>query len=200
MAVSAAVVAVGGAANSAIGAYGSASGQKASLQYQAAMGSVNAALARSDASLLDVNAGLSETQARMAIMQGQREEQQMRLRTAQIKGTQRAAMAANGVDLGEGSSSRILATTDYMGEIDVGTIRANAARTAFGYRIQAANQKFAAMSARVQGANYTAGSAFASANAAGISPFASGMSSLMTSAASYGPQVYGMGKSAGWWG
>lgn len=166
---------------SAAGASASASGQRSQLEYQAAMGKLNAAMAESDASLLEMNASITKTQGQIAIQQGQREEQRLRLGSAQVKGTQRAGFAANGVDLGVGSAARVLATTDYMTEVDAGEIRANAARAAFGYKVQEANQKFAAMSARAQGFNYTAGSAFASATASGISPMASGVTSLLGS-------------------
>jgi hypothetical protein len=171
-----------GAVNSAVGAYYSAKSQQAQQQYQAAIGQVNASLAESDATLLDLNSSISESQGRLTLMAGQREEQSVRLRTAQLKGTQRASLAASGVDLGEGSAARVLATTDYMGEVDARTVQANAARSAFGYQVQANNQKFAAMSARVQGANYTAGSAFATANANTINPAASATTSLIGSA------------------
>lgn len=199
MAVSSVVMMGAGMATSAIGASASASGQRSQLEYQAAMGRLNAAMAESDASLLELNASISDTQAKTAIMQGQREEQKLRLGTAQLKGRQRATMAASGVDLGVGSAARVLATTDYMTEVDAGEIRANAARAAFGYKVQEVNQKAAAMSARTQGVNYRAGSAFASVSASGISPLAAGASSLLGSAGSVAPSVYKTGQGAGWW-
>jgi hypothetical protein len=199
MAVSSVVMMGAGMASSAIGASTAASGQKSQLQYQAAMGSINAAMAESDASILELNASITDAQADQAIAQGQREQQKLRLGAAQLKGRQRASLAANGVDLGVGSAARVLATTDYMTEVDAGEIRANAARAAFGYKVQGVNQKFAAMSARVQGANYKAGSAFASATASGISPLASGVGSLLGSAGSVAPSVYKTGQGAGWW-
>lgn len=199
MAVSSVVMMGAGMASSAIGASSAASGQKSQLQYQAAIGSINAAMAESDASLLELNASISDTQGQMAIGMGQREEQKLRLGSAQLKSRQRTALAANGVDMGVGSAARVLATTDYMTEVDAGEIRANAARAAFGYKVQAVNQKAGAMAARVQGSNYTAGSAFASASASGISPLASGVGSLLGSAGSVAPSVYKTGQGAGWW-
>lgn len=199
MAVSSVVMMGAGMATSAIGASASAKGQQTQLQYQAAMGSLNAAMAESDASILELNASISDTQAQMAIGLGQREEQKLRLGSAQLKGRQRAAIAANGVDLGVGSAARVLATTDYMTEVDAGEIRANAARAAFGYKIQATNQRFQAMSARTQGVNYTAGSAFAAASASAINPLASAAGSLLGSAGSVAPNVYKTGQGAGWW-
>ncbi len=179
MAVSSMVIMGAGVAGQAAGSYSSAKGQQAQMQYDAAMGKLNAAMAESDASLLELNASISETQARMQTQIGQREEQQLRLRSRQLKGSQRASIAASGVDLGVGSAARVLATTDYMTEVDASEIRANAARQAFGYRVQAVNQKFAAMTAKAQGTSYRAGSAFSSVAASGISPLGSAATSLV---------------------
>lgn len=199
MAVSSVVMMGAGAVGSAAGARSSAASQKAQLEYNAAIGKLNAAMAESDASLLELNASISESQARMALQIGQREEQQLRLQSAQLKGRQRAAFAANGVDLGVGSTARVLASTDYMTEVDASVVRANAARQAFGYRVQAVNQKFSAMTAKAQGTSYRAGSAFASVGAAGISPAAAAGTSLLGSASAVAPSVYSMGRQAGWW-
>lgn len=194
MGVSSVVMMGAGMASSAVGSYYSAQSSAAQMQYQAAMGQLNAAMAEADASLLDMNASISNTQGQMAIAQGQREEQKLRLQSGQLKGKQRTALAANGVDLGVGSAARVLATTDYMTEVDVGEIRANAARAAFGYQIQGTNQKFAAMSARAQSTNYKSGSAFAMATAGGISPMASAATSLLGGAGSVSQSWYMMNK------
>lgn len=199
MAVSSVVMMGAGMASSAIGAYSSAKGQQSQMKYQAAIGTLNAAMAESDASLLELNASISDTQGKMAIASGQREEQNLRLKSSQLKSRQRSGLAASGVDLGVGSAARVLATTDYMTEVDAGEIRANAARAAFGYKVQETNQKFAAMSARTQGVNYSAGSAFASASASAINPMASGAASLLGSASSVGPKIVDIGISKGWW-
>ena len=111
----------GGAITSAIGAYAGAQ--------------ANSAQAR----ISDTNARLSELGAQAALLQGQTEEMRSRMATANLKSTQRASFAANGVDLGEGSSARTLTSTDVLGEVDANTIHANAVRAAFGYRTQALN-------------------------------------------------------------
>ena len=115
----------GGAASSAIGGYFSAASQKAALQGQAAID--------------DTNARISELAAQSAITQGQQQVAAMTLRAAQLKSKQRAALAANGVDLGEGSAAETLASTDTLKEIDANTVTANAVRNAWGYRTQATN-------------------------------------------------------------
>lgn len=68
----------------------------------------------------------------------------------QLLGAQRAAMAANGIDVGFGSASDILADTAMYGREDQMTIRENTRREVMGYDINAANfgaQRNAARSA-----------------------------------------------------
>lgn len=105
-----------GALSSVVGSYYSAKSQKSSLGLQA---------------------DLEEYQAQNALVQGEREEQKVRMSTAQLKSSQRASMAANGVDLAQGSAAQVLTSTDYMGEIDAQTVRSNALKQAFGYRVDA---------------------------------------------------------------
>jgi hypothetical protein len=138
-----------GAASSTVGSYYSARTSKTNLELQS--------------SLADTNAKIAELGAQSALMQGEREEQKSRLQTAQLKSTQRTAMAANGIDLGEGSAAQVLTSTDLMGEIDASTIKANAARSAWGYRTQAVNeQNQATMSRAAASAISPGGYAFGS--------------------------------------
>lgn len=71
-------------------------------------------------------------------------------RQGQLMGAQRAAMAANGIDVSFGSPSDILADTAMYGREDQMTIRENTRREIMGYDINAANfgaQRNAAKSA-----------------------------------------------------
>jgi len=151
-----------GAASSAIGSYYSAQSNKTSLNLSADMA--------------DINARMSESNAQATLLTGQREEQRSQIATANLKGTQRASMAANGIDLGEGTANQILTTTDVMGEVDANTIKANAMRSAWGYRTQAVNQSNQALMSR--------------ASASAISPLTSAATSLLTSAGSVAPNWY----------
>lgn len=110
-----------GVASSVVGAYASAQGQ------------------RGQASLDETNARLSELSAQSALLQGQHAVEASQLGTAQLKSAQKTSMAANGVDLGEGTPNRILTSTDVLGSVDAATLHANAVRTAFGYRTQEMN-------------------------------------------------------------
>lgn len=85
------------------------------------------------------NAQISEWQAQDSIKRGEVAEHQQRLRTKQMKGSQTARLAANGIDISDGSALNILSDTDWMGEQDALNVRDNAAREAYAYRQQGAN-------------------------------------------------------------
>ncbi len=62
-------------------------------------------------------------------------------RAAALKGTQRAAMAAKGLDLGVGTQAEILDQTDFFGATDAATARDNGNRGAWSARQQGANAR-----------------------------------------------------------
>lgn len=114
------------------------------------------------------NAQISEWQAQDALSRGDRAVYTQRLKTKQLKGTQRARMAASGVDLGVGSAAEILSDTDYFGEVDAATLHDNAAKEAWALRNQASN--------------FTGEAALMRSRAAAESPLMAGATSLLSSA------------------
>ncbi len=102
-------------------------------------GNAAAASAKYNAQVSDMNAKLAERQARDVVERGQIEEQQQRAKTAAIIGQQKAAMAANGVDLNFGSPLDTIVDTATMGELDALTIRTNTYREERDTRQQAEN-------------------------------------------------------------
>lgn len=140
-----------GLAFSAFSSYNQAEGQKEAANYQASV-------ARN-------NAQIAEWQAQDASKRGEEEETRQRMRTAQLKGSQRAGLAANGIDISEGSAAQIQADTDWMGEQDALTIRDNAKRNAWGWRSQ--------------GQQSTADANMYKAKADSISPMLAGAGSLL---------------------
>ena len=116
---------VAGTIMGAGGAYSQASGQRSALQYEASV-------ARS-------NAQIAGWQASDAVRNGQIAEENQDLKTGSIMGSQRAALAANGVDLGSGSANDVLTTTQFMGNRDALQIHDNAMMQAWGYRTQQQN-------------------------------------------------------------
>jgi len=141
-----------GAINSTVGSYYAAGAQRSALELQA---------------------DLAEVSAKSTMLAGEREQQRSRLNTAQVKGAQRAAMAANGVDLSSGTANRVLTSTDLVGEVDAQTIAANALRTAWGYRTQGAQSR---------------------ATAGAISPGMSALTTLMGGASQVAGSWYTMNK------
>jgi hypothetical protein len=115
-------------ASGAIGAYGaiqSGQAQKKQARYQSAVERNNSQIAT--------------WQAQDATQRGQIEEQRQRLATARLRGSQRAAMASNGIEVGSGSPLDVLMDTAQLGELDALTIRSNAEREAYGFRSQSGN-------------------------------------------------------------
>lgn len=120
VAVAATGMQVAGTVASTYAAYNKSRADKSGYEYQAQVSANNAQYA--------------EWQAQDAITRGQRTEQNSRMKTAQLKSSQRASLAARGVALDEGSPLDILTSTDYMGELDANTISDNAAREAWALR------------------------------------------------------------------
>jgi hypothetical protein len=110
-----------------------------------------AAASNYNAQIAEMNAKISDKQAKDALERGKQEEQQKRMQTAQLAGRQRAAMAANGVDLTFGSPLDTIIDTAKMGEIDALNIRTNAHREAYAYNMQATNQRAGATLDRMEG-------------------------------------------------
>jgi len=94
---------------------------------------------RGNADLSDINARLAELGAQSTMLAGTRQAGSILLKGGQLKSTQKANMAANGIDLGSDTATNILTTTDVMKEVDADTAMANAVRQAWGYRTQATN-------------------------------------------------------------
>lgn len=143
-----------GAVMGAAGAYSKAKTQKSVLGYEAAV-------ARNNQIITDYQADIAE-------QVGAAREQSQRLKTAGMVGDQRAALAANGVDVGQGSAAEIVGTSKFMGERDALTIRDNAAREAWALR--------------EQGKGYGAEAAFYQSSADSVNPGLSAFTSLLNGA------------------
>jgi hypothetical protein len=200
------VMSVTGAASSATGAYYGAQSQKQQLEFQSGISGINAKSTRDMADInlesaqntVDINSRMAETAAQQTLLTGQREEQKSRIATANLKGTQRAQLAANGVDLGEGSAANVLTSTDLMGEIDAKTIQSNAVRSAWGYRTQSVLDNNAVMTSAIsrngqalmQAGNYDSQAATSRASAGAVNPGSSAFTSLLGNAGSVASSWY----------
>lgn len=136
--------------------------------------------ARGAADIADINAGQSELAAQQELARGNAEVAAVTRRAGQVKSAQRAALAANGVDLGVGSAAETLTSTDIQKEEDINTITANAVRAAWGQRMQATNFTNEALTKR--------------AGADSISPGMAGFTSLLGGATQVASSWYTLNK------
>lgn len=112
---------------SAVGSIMSGNAQAAAYQYQAGVAQINKQIA-------DQNADY----ARYA---GEVEAQQGGMKTRALLGTTVAQQGAGGLAIGSGSQGRVTDSIREVGAEDVGIIRSNAAKRAYGYEVEAAGQQ-----------------------------------------------------------
>lgn len=103
------------------------------------------------------NAELSDLKATQASQIGHIEEERQRNRVKQAIGSQRAALAANGVDLQSGTALDMVAETALFGEEDALTTRFNALNDAWGLRAQGVDYRNQGNAARAAGDNAATG-------------------------------------------
>lgn len=94
---------------------------------------------------------MAELAAQDALKRGDEDAIKLRQHGAAIKGAQRAAMAAKGLDLGVGTQAEILDQTDFFSETDQITARSNAQRSAWSMRAGGANTRAQGDAAAQQG-------------------------------------------------
>lgn len=119
-----------------------AGGMQAYGQYQ--QGQVAAQVGRN-------NQIMAEYAAQDALKRGEDEAMRARRAGDQIKGAQRASMAARGLDLGVGTAQELQDQTDFFSLSDQTTARDNAKRDAWSARVQGANARAQGDAARRQG-------------------------------------------------
>lgn len=136
--------------------------------------------------LADYNAEVAEMQANDALARGAEEEARHRVNVRRMVGSQRAGLAAQGVDISSGSALDIQADTAQMGELDALTIRANAAREAWGFKVQAVDLRQRGLIAEQTG--------YMNAEATRIAGKAGATSTLISGAGKMLAISYGWGK------
>lgn len=151
-----------------VGSYYSSLSEKRNLKLQAA--------------LAETNAKIADSNARNALYAGEKQEQQSRLESAQLKSRQRVGYASGGVDLSSDTAVATLTSTDVLGEIDANQIKANALRGAWGHRMEG-------VGLRSQASMYRA-------TAGAINPGLSAATTLLASGTQVASKYYDM-KSSG---
>lgn len=85
------------------------------------------------------NQAIAEARASDAESRGEKQAQEAQRKARLVASAQRAAFAAKGVDVGEGTPQEIIDQTDFFGQLDASTARSNARKEAWGYRTQGIN-------------------------------------------------------------
>lgn len=146
-------------------------------------GEAQQSAAESEAQLAEYNAGVADLQAQDALERGAQTESKFRTQVRGMVGAQRAGSAAGNIDVGFGSAVDVQADAAYLGELDALTIRTNAAREAWGYRVEGTDLRKRAEIARKTG-YYAAQAGRSNASTAylqGAGNIATGASQLLMS-------------------
>lgn len=96
------------------------------------------AILQSQANIARLNAQMMEFNAQQRLRSAEKDQVRLTMQAGQVKGSQKAAIAANGLATNEGSAVEVLASTDIIKEIDSNQIKENAQRDYWGMRMQAA--------------------------------------------------------------
>lgn len=94
---------------------------------------------RYEAKVAEANQQNENNRVLDALNRGETEAQNAARKQSQLAGAQRAAMAANGVDVSFGSAADLMADTAMYGREEQSNIRNNTTREVQGYDINAAN-------------------------------------------------------------
>lgn len=107
--------------------------------------------------MFEFNKELASYKADDALERGTKSANDLRKQVKQLIGSQRASLAAQGIEIDSGSAAEIQRNTNYMGKLDMLRIKSNAWREAWGYKVEALNYgsqaNFASMAAETNSRN-----------------------------------------------
>ena len=104
------------------------------------------------ASMAEVNAQFSEMQANDVMRRGKQEATAVRKEGQKIIGAQRAALAAQGIEVDTGSAAELQEETAMLSAEQAVKVQNNAWREAWGYKTQAAQMRSAARFGQIEAA------------------------------------------------
>jgi hypothetical protein len=143
--------AIAGSAVSAFGAYQQGQAGAAEYNYKAGIAAVNQQIA--------------EQNANYATYAGEVQAQQQGIKTSQEIATTKAEQGAGGLDVSSGSNVRVRQAEYDVGQENIGLIRSNAAKRAYGYEVEAYQygaqvslDKYAASESKIAGTTAAIGS------------------------------------------
>lgn len=144
VAAAGAVAGIAGGVVGGVSSYQQGKAQQAQYNYQAKVNEENAKIAQENANVQR--------------QQGIEEARLQRIKAASTIGSQKTAMAANGVDITQGTAVDVIADTAAIGELDALQTQYNYEMKARGYEAQAGNFQNQANLDIISGKNaYTAG-------------------------------------------
>ena len=126
------IMAIFGAANSAVGTFYQAQSAQNQLKVQAQN-------ERFQSQMSAINAKRAEFSAQQSLLAGEKQIGQYTMAAGQQKSSAVASMAARGIQGGVGSAREVIGSMDLVKEIDRLTMSANNVRRAEAYRTQAMN-------------------------------------------------------------
>jgi hypothetical protein len=143
---------------------------------------------RSAANVADANAQRSNAQISDAIQRGTIERQQLDRKYAGLAGSQQAAMASNGIDLGFGSAAQVAGDTQMMRNEDAASLYSNENNEIKGFDTSTSNFRAEAAAKRSAAKGAIIAAAFGAASSAlgGASQFGSMKGKLPATSSTYG--------------
>lgn len=115
-------------------------------------GAIAEAQAEFQAAQMEVNARFLEIQSKDILDQGDKDSAEYGKKISQFAGSQRAALAAQGIAVDSDTALELQRETAEIGALDASTIKNNAWRQAFGYKQEAISAKLSAKMTRAGGA------------------------------------------------
>lgn len=119
------------------GAFAQSEAQKAQASFQESQAKINSMFA--------------EMQYNDALRRGDKQARQYQKQASKIVGSQKATLAAQGIDIDVGTAADIQEETREAIALDVNEIRNNAYRQAFGFKQESLSQKFQGEIAKMTG-------------------------------------------------
>jgi hypothetical protein len=116
---------------------------------------------------MEMNSQIANVKADEAISRGDREAKDVLRMGEKIKGQQRAGYAGQGVKVDSGSADYVQQETDMFSKLDAETVKNNAWREAWGYKVEALNNTQTAQFTRQAGRNASRNTLIASGLNAG---------------------------------
>ncbi len=121
----------------AIGIAGAAGGSLLSASGNLQKGESQSRMYTYQAGIADLNRRIALSNRDYAIYSGGEEAKRFGMKSAQVAGSIKAKQSASGIDVRSGSSVDVQQSQKAVSDLDMATIRNNAARKAYGFQVEA---------------------------------------------------------------